>query len=303
MSTWLPNAQRVLGNDAGPMNGIGGRKLLLHSTEGTSIEGAISAYKTRNVWPTLTTDLRRRRVTQHLPLEVAARSLKNLAGGVETNRAGKVLVQIEIVGSAADPPSLGSPDDLAWFGREVVAPICEAMAIPIVTTVRWVAYPASYGQGAAQRLSPTAWVNYSGLLGHQHAPENDHGDPGLIDIGRILAAANHQEIDMALTADELKQIKAAAKDAVIELYETQGSAPRVFADELLQRAGDPESKVHKALLAPVEAAVRGLLPAMAVAVAAELGGNADATLIEAVMRRVLAGTEVQTTGHLELAES
>jgi hypothetical protein len=67
-----------------------------------------------------------------------------------------------------------------------------------------VAYPASYGD-APQRLSPAAWDAYSGVLGHQHAPDNSHGDPGAIDINRILSAARGDD-DVALTADEKKAL-------------------------------------------------------------------------------------------------
>lgn len=186
---WLASAEQLVGNSAGSMNGDGSRKILLHSTEGSSIGGAVSAYRAHNSWPTLTVDCRLRRVVQHLDTDVAARSLRNQAGGVETNRDGTVLVQIELVGFAGDPSSIGHAEDLLWLGREVIRPIAERHGVPLASTLPWVAYPASYGQRAGQRLSPGDWDAYSGILGHQHAPENDHGDPGAIDIATILAGA------------------------------------------------------------------------------------------------------------------
>lgn len=207
---WLPNAERITGNSAGSMNRDGSRKLLFHSTEGSTIEGAVAAYRANNSWPHLTVDCPRRRVVQHLDLTLAARSLRNTPGGAdETNRDGTVLVQIELVGHAATPTDLGSPEDLVWFGQEVVRPICRGLAIPIATGVRWVSYPASYGTGAAQRLSVAAWDAYSGILGHQHAPDNSHGDPGSIDIAWIIRAATEED-DM--TIDEL--LKALRKGPV-----------------------------------------------------------------------------------------
>src|SRR5690606_7154910 len=176
---WLPNAERIPGESAGAMNGDGSYKILLHSTEGASIEGAVSAYRQHRSWPTLTVDCPRRRVVEHLPLNVAARALRNDPGGAdETNRDGTIHVQIELVGFAERPASIGGPDDLEWLGREVIGPIARLTGVPLRSTVDWVAYPASYGKRAAQRLSPTAWDAYSGVLGHQHAPDNDHGDPG-----------------------------------------------------------------------------------------------------------------------------
>lgn len=194
---WLRNAVRITGTSAGAMNGDGSRKLLLHSTEGSTIEGALAAYRAHNSWPHLTVDCPRRRIVQHLPLNVAARSLRNMPGGVDaTNKDGDVLVQIEMVGTATQPTTLGSPEDLIWFAEQVVQPICKALDIPMRSTVRWVSYPASYGTQAPQRLSPAAWDAYSGILGHQHAADNDHGDPGSIDIAWILRAATEEEDDM-----------------------------------------------------------------------------------------------------------
>jgi hypothetical protein len=184
---------RIPGNSAGAMDGDGSRKFLLHTTEGTSIAGATAAYVANNSWPHFTVDCKRRQVVQHLDTSVAARSLRNEAGGVQTNKDGNVCVQVEMVGGAATPSSIGLPSDLAWFGRTVVGPVCRAHGIPLVSTVRWVAYPASFGTGATQRLSPAVWDSYNGLLGHQHAPENSHGDPGLIDIALILAAATEED--------------------------------------------------------------------------------------------------------------
>jgi len=203
---WLAKAERITGNSAGTMNGDGSRKLLLHATEGGSIAGAVGAYTTNNSWPHLTVDCPERRIVQHLPLDVPARSLRNAAGGQETNRDGKILVQIEMVGFAGTPATIGSKADLEWFGREVVAPIARLTGVPLTSTVRWVAYPASFGKQAAQRLHGSDWDNYSGVCGHQHADENDHGDPGAIDIATILSAARGEDDDMALDPEERKAL-------------------------------------------------------------------------------------------------
>lgn len=188
---WLPGAERNVGNNAGPMDGDGSRKLLLHDTEGSTIGGAVGAYQANNSWPHLTVDCRRRKVQQHLPFNVAARALRNESGGVQTNREGRYLVQIELVGFAnnRDGSIFGSLADYDWFGSVVVGPICRGLGIPLRSTVQWVRYPDSYGKHAPQRLSGAAWDAYEGILAHQHAPENSHGDTGTIDITRILRAA------------------------------------------------------------------------------------------------------------------
>lgn len=217
----LPDSDLVQGNSAGSMNGDGSHKLLLHSTEGSSIAGAISAYRANNSWPHFTVDCRRRQVAQHLDPLVAARSLRNDPGGAdETNRDGSFHVQIEIVGFAGEPDTFGTADDLTWFGREVVKPICDLGRIPILSTVTWVRYPQSYGKSASQRLSPAQWDAYSGVLGHQHVPDNSHGDPGLIDIREILNAANGvtQEDDMP----SIEQLNAAAKAGQLDDFFKRG---------------------------------------------------------------------------------
>lgn len=181
-----PHDEWVGGNSAGPYTSTVD-KLLIHTTEGSSIESAIGAYWANNSWPHLTVDCRHGRIPRrsgHLDMAVAARALRNEPGGVQTNTDG--VVQIEVVGQAANPPAI----DWAWLGANVVAHICRGLLIPLVSQVQWVAYPASYGRLAPQRLSPDAWTAVQGLVGHQHVPENDHGDPGAIPIDVVLAAAS-----------------------------------------------------------------------------------------------------------------
>jgi len=217
----------VPGNSAGPYTSPVD-KLLLHTTEGGSVEGAIAAYQANNSWPHFTVDFRYGRpprVVGHLDYRTqAARSLRNLAGGVQTNTDG--VVQIEVVGSAVRPDEI----DWAAVGSTVVAPICAELGIPVVSSVTWLPYPASYGN-TAFRLSPVAWTAYKGVLGHQHAPENAHGDPGAIPIGVLLAAAN-QEDDMPYTPEELTTI---VRDAVGAEFTQVGDATRTAVFDLARR--------------------------------------------------------------------
>ena len=54
-------------------------KLLLHTTEGSSIAGAVGAYKANNSWPHVTVDPIRKTRVQHVPLTKPARALRNSA--------------------------------------------------------------------------------------------------------------------------------------------------------------------------------------------------------------------------------
>lgn len=123
---------------------------------------------------------------QHISIRRAARALKNRAGGVQTNREG--VIQIEVVGQARRPftndPVMveGLTKLMRWIESET--------EIEAQSSVDWVSYPQSYGERAKQRLSNTAWQQYVGWLGHQHVPENDHGDPGAININALMQVPN-----------------------------------------------------------------------------------------------------------------
>lgn len=134
---------------------------VLHKTEGTSIAGAVGAYKANNSAPHFTIDLEKRDLQQHVALNRAARALKNLPGGVQTNMLP--CTQIEVVGYSkygldADP-----------FLKELLVWIEAQTGIKPV-------YPAN-----TVRFAPGVWVDYDGWCGHTHVPENDHWDPGAVD--------------------------------------------------------------------------------------------------------------------------
>ena len=134
---------------------------------------------------------------QHFRADRPSRALVNRPGGVQTNNW--TVFQIELIGSCdrAFATKHGYPflPDLltAPWARDalaaVLASVSESLGIPLASTVDWARYPGSYGENAGQRLSDAAWDGYTGWLGHQHVPENDHGDPGDIPVAAILAAA------------------------------------------------------------------------------------------------------------------
>lgn len=172
-----------------------------HTTEGTSVPtygGGASA-------PTLTAlpdfAAKRLRWYQHFDIDQSARALVDQAGGITTNRNNAV--QVELVGTcdpathrkwqAAGRQHIYWPDAPDWALAEVgkfVRWLHDQHRVPMRSTVTWRPYPASYGQGASQRLSAAAFNQYTGHLGHQHVPEgNDHGDPGSINFARVLEHA------------------------------------------------------------------------------------------------------------------
>jgi len=175
---WHPDATRVPGRDAGPFVKAGA-KLLWHTTEGSSAEGAINAYGATGSWPHFTFEPKTGRLFQHLPLNVAGRALEHPAGTVETNRAN--VIQVELVGRAAETPKW---TDAEYARVAMLARWIEYNArVPRRCTVVFNATP----QRQAQRLSGADWLAYAGHIGHCHAPSNHHWDPGSLRIDRVLA--------------------------------------------------------------------------------------------------------------------
>lgn len=197
MELWYPPASRsaLAPVDAGSFTG-GGRKGLFHTTEGVTAASAIASYRSSGSWPHFTASYEGGtfRIWQHIPIDRAARSLVHLAGHVETNRNN--VIQIELVGSAAQPPS--DPGYLA--GIATWMQWVEAnFGVPHRCTVTFKPYPASYGANNGVRLSEPAWNAYAGWLGHEHAPENLHGDPGALNIQALL----QEDEDVPYTSQQL----------------------------------------------------------------------------------------------------
>lgn len=174
--------------------------LLAHSTEGSSWPS--STYAAGGGIPHATIWAQKRQTRQHYPTTVAARALQNRAGGVETNRAGAI--QFEIIGYAKSLATDLTAEDWRYVA-EVFRIYGGACSIPLVSTVGWRPYPASYGLNAPQRLTGAQWNAYKGILGHQHVPENDHGDPGNI-WPQLAQAINQGGEDMPITDADAKRI-------------------------------------------------------------------------------------------------
>lgn len=179
--------------------------VVLHTTEGTDwpdYEGGATAPNYTGKPPL--GDVRGQ-WRAHFPDEKSSRALRNEAGGVNTNTLN--CVQLELIGTC-DPKNAKRwggtsrtriagrdyvywPDadkrQLHWVSR-ILVDFKKRHGLRLRTGVQFKPYPASYGANGV-RLSFAGWQNYVGVLGHQHVPENSHGDPGDIDIQEILRKA------------------------------------------------------------------------------------------------------------------
>ncbi|MBD9723435.1 hypothetical protein PV755_46600 [Streptomyces caniscabiei] len=175
---------------------------VVHTTEGT----ALPSYGGGGSAPTFTLvpSLKDKTVAvyQHFDVDRSARALVNKAGGVQTNTLN--CVQVELTGTC-DPKTRAKwiaegrsfvfwPEAPDWalleFAR-LVHWLSDEHGVPLASTVTWKAYPGSYGANGV-RLSGQEWTDYYGWCGHQHVPENDHGDPGNFPMGKVLTMAREK---------------------------------------------------------------------------------------------------------------
>ncbi|MFF8793327.1 hypothetical protein [Streptomyces globisporus] len=214
-----------------------------HTTEGRSVP----TYGGGAQAPTVTglPDFKAKKIRwyQHYDVDESARALMNKLAGVETNTAN--VFQIELVGTcdAKNAKTWGGktagvdyiywPDAPEWALAEVawlVRWLHDYHGVPLTCVKDWLAYgkdsrrpgvtPASYGASPA-RMSMSAWRTFTGWCGHQHVPENDHGDPGSMNFARVIALAKGdtkptppKEAPVALSDADVKRIAKACADEV-----------------------------------------------------------------------------------------
>jgi hypothetical protein len=179
-ATWLPDAERIVPPVNGPVYVPLPWRGVLHTTEGPTIQGALSSFRQTNFWPTLSIEPNTFRVIQHYPLSRGARALSDHATLENAARC----VQIEIAGFAADTPGW-APEKLAFI-REVMRSIEELVPIPRISGLDFLDL-TGVSTHPANRMSVPQWKRFSGWCGHQHVPGETHWDPGGIDIAALLA--------------------------------------------------------------------------------------------------------------------
>lgn len=201
---WLPgNTREPLYDTCGGLGDYDDTshpKLLLHTTEGYSIATSEAAYRNGHFAPHETVGPasvggKKIDVHQHFPYSSRSTTLEDPSGGLRTNREG--CIQVEIVGFC-DPKFRSSwlyiPNWPQWYLEQVadhLLDICHMAGIPVDDPgIVWADYPGSYGLDAKQRLSDAQYRAHTGILAHQHAPENVHGDAPLQKLVELMKARN-----------------------------------------------------------------------------------------------------------------
>lgn len=150
-------------------------------------------------------------VVQFLPFSQASFALRHTRPQA-TN--GDYVFQFELVGTS-DP---GRRDGAyRWFEaddavlldlyKKVIRPLDQAFVIPF-RAVAFGPYPSLKG---SRRMTDAEFDRYTGWHGHQHVPQNDHGDPGAFPWARLAAlAARYEESleddDMPTAAEVAKAL-------------------------------------------------------------------------------------------------
>lgn len=221
---YLPGAEHIP-LDSAPMVGDGGARVIWHYTgdrDATASApqdlvpfGNLRAYFRdggAGMAPTILWDPFTGRTVQYFPARSRAKAVKNLPGGVETNRKGDVCVQIEVLffpycrvdgrvyATIADTPCRGLADIMRWL---------RSWGVPDV-------WPMGRPDGHSQRNAQT-WNSRPGHYGHSQVPENDHTDPGVMpDIFSYGAdmALEQSDVDRIADAVVAKMTAPAGRDAI-----------------------------------------------------------------------------------------
>lgn len=261
---WLPGYERIpiAGTSAESYRGTP-FKIVIHKMQGW-LDGSLSSYRQNLGVPHLSIEYRdgkgriTRRKVQHFPLNKMSRALLNKPGGVETNADGAV--QIEIAGMSEDAADI-EPDELGFYG-EVLADIIRAGIDVQLVAPPFKGANEAYGTNSSTRLSFSEWDDFNGVCGHQHVPENDHWDPGALDIDTVLNAArsslgqtatppkentlsaaevmqivNHIENNSAVTRADYRNAITAATETLIGFTQAAADVTRAYLrDQILAAA-------------------------------------------------------------------
>ncbi len=162
-------------------------KLIWHTMEG-SIESCINTFKND---PSKASHLawswQKNRKVQFINTDNSAKSLRNLSGGVETNRDRAY--QIELEGSWAE--SENWPEHAwKWLG-EALADLWLQIGRDFALEWGWKPLVGpddgfTARVNAPQRYTAAEYDNANFMMGHCNVPENDHTDPGPLNKGKIL---------------------------------------------------------------------------------------------------------------------
>jgi hypothetical protein len=163
-ATWKPISGSSGSFTSGPF------KIVHHTTEGSTAQGAFNAFRANRSDPHFTVDSTN--IFQHIDTSEAGRALRNGSGGVQTNRDSAI--QIEVVGFAHRPKTRATLDNVRklcrWIEMTHNIPRVWPNGFPKPATASG-RDPGGHNRNAAN------WESKAGHYGHSCVPENTHWDP------------------------------------------------------------------------------------------------------------------------------
>lgn len=250
MPRYQPAIWKPISGSSGPYLG-GPFKIVHHTTEGSTAQGAMDAFRRNRSDPHFTVDANG--VFQHIDTLEAARALRNDVGGVQTNRDSAI--QIELVGFAHLPKDRKALINLARLCRWLEA----VHGVPK-------AWPAGFPRPAkngrdpgGHNRDPQIWDTQGGHYGHCHVPENTHWDPAYSAAEASFLIEAAFDAEGALVSPELPSGAALAPRRTAAAR--QAPPVSTMADHSVVPSG-VQAYIRDLSLAPYEPAMPELAPAV-----------------------------------------
>jgi len=185
-------------------------RVVLHTTETAGVPG----YGNGATAPHITYVPKTRRWVQHTDFNTAARALRNVSGGVQTNRANAL--QVELVCYSAKNIADQSSSRL-WVGdltddhyldlRNFLSWTYDAFDVASTWPEKQ-AFSSREANASGFRMTGTEWNEFDGVCAHQHVPENTHWDTGALDWTKLM----EEGADMPLSEADLDAIRQTVRE-------------------------------------------------------------------------------------------
>jgi len=209
-------------------------RVVLHTTETSGVPG----YGDGATAPHITYVPATGKWVQHTDFNTAARALRNVAGGVQTNRANSLQVEIvcysakNIADQRASRLWVGDlTDDHYQDLRDFLAWTYSSFSVSSTWPGKQ-AFSSSEANASGFRMSDVEWNEFGGVCAHQHVPENTHWDTGALDWTRVI----EREAMLPLNFGDDSEDVRLAKDRINLAYGTKLNLQSTVYDDVLRAA-------------------------------------------------------------------